>query len=372
MFNTYYFFCYQTKLYLKGKVIKNNKLSLKQFQTELSQKRSSDRRQYFKDLGLLNRDMEGSPGNINLLKKRGLLHFDNKNYSASISDFESILKKDPNNFYAYYYLGRVDIALNKIDEAIDKFSKSIKCNQKFSFAYLYRGYCYLLQKKWEAAEINFGKAKLFLTDNDDCYFYYLFMGQLFYLKGGKEKEAERCFEKAITYHRDRAQVYIQLILLYNPRDIEKVGFLFKKALSIDPYSANIYILYSQKVSSGKIDCVTTQEQYYYLHKALIVDPENLDANIELASIQYFDDPHRAIHYYSRAIALKIRGYHSICTNSRLHDLYFRRADVLGKMGEKQFVIRDLKKVTELSPDSDLANYSKLLIKEVETGKIRWK
>ncbi len=74
---------------------------------------------------------EPKPNNIILsviYKHRGMAYFAQNDYQNAMDDFSSCVHYDPTNFRTYYYLGIVFSVLNKENEALTNFDKSLEIN----------------------------------------------------------------------------------------------------------------------------------------------------------------------------------------------------------------------------------------------------
>ncbi len=67
--------------------------------------------------------------------RSGLIKYGDKDYEGALSDFNETIKRDPNNWMAYRYIGNTALKLKNYSNAIDSYSKaiSIKPNDTLSF-----------------------------------------------------------------------------------------------------------------------------------------------------------------------------------------------------------------------------------------------
>jgi tetratricopeptide (TPR) repeat protein len=66
------------------------------------------------------------------------------NQEAALKEADHVIKADPNNALAYYYRGSCDLAMGKMDEAIDAYTACIKLN-KLPAAYEGRSHAYFIK-----------------------------------------------------------------------------------------------------------------------------------------------------------------------------------------------------------------------------------
>ncbi|MDE5807063.1 MAG: tetratricopeptide repeat protein [Muribaculaceae bacterium] len=109
------------------------------------------------------------PGNMDVLKERGDLYFEMKNYDLSDSDFRKIVEAEPGNVIGYMGLGRNALRQEHTDEAIQWFEKAAKMDPSYSLAYSFRAEANIEKKNWREAVDDIIKA--LDTDADDKAFY---------------------------------------------------------------------------------------------------------------------------------------------------------------------------------------------------------
>ena len=69
----------------------------------------------------------------------GLGKFVQRDYENANIAFKDVIKLDPKNYEAYYYIGICNIRLKFYKEAITSFDKAIELNPKYPRAYYNRG-----------------------------------------------------------------------------------------------------------------------------------------------------------------------------------------------------------------------------------------
>ena len=110
------------------------------------------------------------PGMAEAYLQRGICHFRKENYVRASQDFESALKNNSRMAEAHFYLGKVNKAYNRFDQAIDDFE--------------------------EAAALGFIPYECFLE-----------IGAA-YEKLAKEEKAKQFYTKAIAVNPDKAEAYL--------------------------------------------------------------------------------------------------------------------------------------------------------------------
>ncbi|UTY30030.1 (p)ppGpp synthetase [Treponema putidum] len=89
--------------------------------------------------------IEQNPNDIVLsvvFKHRGMAYFAQANYEEAYSDFLQSCKYNPANFRSHYYVGIALTLLNRDDEAIEYFSKSLEINKFQAHVYFRRALSY--------------------------------------------------------------------------------------------------------------------------------------------------------------------------------------------------------------------------------------
>ena len=89
--------------------------------------------------------IEQNPNDIVLsvvFKHRGMAYFAQANYEAAYTDFVQSCKYNPANFRSFYYVGIALTLLNRDDEAIEYFTKSLEINKFQAHVYFRRALSY--------------------------------------------------------------------------------------------------------------------------------------------------------------------------------------------------------------------------------------
>lgn len=159
--------------------------------------------------------------------------------------FEYLNLKYPDKWTPYFYLGQIDLANQKKEDAFSKFMKSLDYAGESKEAYLQIGYTLFNMEKYENAEQVLSKAlELAPEDFRTGYFYGLVLQRL-----GREPEAIKYFEIAHMQNPDELTILSSLALAYNTQKmyVESDG-AYEKALKIDPENALILNNYAYNLS----------------------------------------------------------------------------------------------------------------------------
>jgi tetratricopeptide (TPR) repeat protein len=88
----------------------------------------------------------------------GLGKFMQRDFRNASIAFKEVIKLDPNNHEAHYYIGVCDIRLNFYEEAISSFDRAIALNPKYPRAYYNRGVAKFNLRDNENGCLDFKKA----------------------------------------------------------------------------------------------------------------------------------------------------------------------------------------------------------------------
>ena len=71
----------------------------------------------------------------NVAMNQAIAFMNNNNYSEAKKTLEKIVKENPSDFQAYYYLGHIGYATQKYEEATRNFSLAIQYNPEYALSY---------------------------------------------------------------------------------------------------------------------------------------------------------------------------------------------------------------------------------------------
>lgn len=130
---------------------------------------------------------------------RGYAYLEADKFELALTEFHRSLQENPQNKWAFYYLGVTSDKLGKLDDAEKYYSEAIDIDSGFSEAYNALGVVYSKQKKWKEAIKNFQKAlenKLYSTR----YIPYLNMGDVYMNQPDYERAVE-AYREAKRYEK---------------------------------------------------------------------------------------------------------------------------------------------------------------------------
>jgi tetratricopeptide (TPR) repeat protein len=134
---------------------------------------------------------------------RGVAFKDENKIDEALNDYSKAIQLNPDYADAYYNRGALLLNENKIDEALNDFNKAIQLNPGDAKAYSNRGALLLKENKIDEALDDFNKAIQLNPDYADAYYN---RGNVFYSEKRYE-EAISNYTEAITLKTDYAEAY---------------------------------------------------------------------------------------------------------------------------------------------------------------------
>lgn len=176
------------------------------------------------------------------------------------NEFESSIKKDPNNAKAFYGLGVVSIMENNTDEAIKHLTKSIMLDNKFVLAYLQRGQLYYYQGDLVNS---YNDLKKVVDLKPDLPFPFFILGSIESSKANYD-QAILYFDNVIRLNPKDANAYLSKgVCLGYQGEYSKAINLLTKAIDLNPRNAMAYI----HRGSLEVECKLLTEACKDFHKA---------------------------------------------------------------------------------------------------------
>ncbi|MEP6947191.1 MAG: tetratricopeptide repeat protein [Acidobacteriota bacterium] len=119
----------------------------------------------------LTKAIELNNNNADAHKQRGLLYIADLKFAEAKADLLSVAAGNPNDSVTNYHLGRIYVKENNADQAINYFTRSIKAEPKFPYAYVERGQVYEFLKKNDEALADYTQTIKLLPDSSIGYTY---------------------------------------------------------------------------------------------------------------------------------------------------------------------------------------------------------
>ena len=212
--------------------------------------------------------------------------------------YEQILKLQPKNFNVLDLLATISAQNKRFEEAVDLWSKAIKCNSNDAATFSNRGLALHELKKFEAAIASYDQAIKIKPD----------FVQAYYNRGNTLKEIKQ-FENAIASYDHAIKIKPDFVQAYYNRgntlkeikQFEQAIINYNKAISLKPDNAEAYNNLGLALQKLK-----QYDQAIINHnKAISLKPDNAEAynNLGLA-LQKLKQYDLAIVNYNKAISLK--------------------------------------------------------------------
>lgn len=99
----------------------------------------------------------------------GLDYYNNKNFTAALKEFSKAIEKDNKNVNSFFYKGLAEIGLEKKQDALISFQKTIELDSSFYQALVERAKLKIILGDYISAVIDCDKAKMIKIDFSDLY-----------------------------------------------------------------------------------------------------------------------------------------------------------------------------------------------------------
>lgn len=195
----------------------------------------------------------------NALIKKGSLLMQKEKQSEALEAFCAAEEIDPKNSDVYHHRGQQHLLMEKLDDAIVDFQKSIILTPTFPTSYAQKAFAehrraMVMQSpiQLEQAQKSFEAA---LSKFPNCSDVYMLFGQSLCDLGEFDK-ADKQFSKALELEPDNANTIVHkgLLLLQWKTDTSKAIEIINSALEVDPFCEYAYeILGTVKVQQGDME-----------------------------------------------------------------------------------------------------------------------
>lgn len=99
----------------------------------------------------LEKVLNAQPENYDAYYDMGRVMFELGHYEDAISNFENVIEYKEDNEFLYYYLAQAYESNNEIDKAISNYLKATTVNTKFAMPYKKLGILFFAREDWEDA-----------------------------------------------------------------------------------------------------------------------------------------------------------------------------------------------------------------------------
>ena len=136
----------------------------------------------------------------------GIINLWARDYEEALSYFEEVVKKNPRNADAYFYIGVCNGKLGRYTEAAEAFKQAIRIKPDYAEAHNYLGVAYAELGRYKEAVEAFKQAIRIKPDYAEAH---NFLG-VAYVELGRYKEAVKAFKQAIGLQPDYAEARYSL------------------------------------------------------------------------------------------------------------------------------------------------------------------
>ncbi|MCP4584087.1 MAG: tetratricopeptide repeat protein [candidate division Zixibacteria bacterium] len=316
-------------------------------------------KEYNEAIEKFNRAVEIDPNCAGAYANCGIAHFNLKEYEKAIKSFEKATNIKCNDAVAYYNWGITLAELRKFSEAYEKLNKAAALNPNDAYIYHNKAYYLDFQGNYELARQEWEHASNAYRDTQETAIkkndadHFLYYGYVQYDIFGKINDAEKTFIDGLKLDPNHIRIHIRLVELYletKDESREAINDAFWKARE---HYGNVVSLLKDK-SKQKVDVSDLvqlatvhilMEEYSnaeeLLKKALILDNESEDANVNMGILYTKKNKHKkvieneenlrqAVIYFKTA--LKLNPYNLTTRNSLAETCYkLKRYDTAEKI-----------------------------------------
>lgn len=188
---------------------------------------------YYHALEILNKAVELSPDYINANLNRGTVLSDLNLDSLAMLDFENVLKKDPENYYALANKGVILARQGNMEMAIDFFILSLKSNPVYYRSHYNLGMYYQTKNNLDSSYYYYSQ-----TIRHNPRFWGAYNNRaVILIEKKKYPESLRDLQKAISLRPFYTEAYINVAIVYREiNDFENAVQNHNYSLSINPHS----------------------------------------------------------------------------------------------------------------------------------------
>jgi tetratricopeptide (TPR) repeat protein len=227
-----------------------------------------------------------------------------QDHRRAVEQLEAIIREDPTNPQAYYFLGSLAYESNKLSEAVDYFSKTILLNKEFEQAYYDLAVAQIGLNQSSQALATLEKARQQFPQNFVLEFWtgMAFSRQKDYTQAIQHYTAAEVIARATEPKRLNKEFYFQLGAACERKgDLEQAEKYFEKCLELAPNFAEAlnYLGYMWAEHGTRLDKARD-----FIEKAVKLEPKNAAYLDSLGWVLYkLSKPTEALDYIVKAAQL---------------------------------------------------------------------
>jgi len=266
--------------------------------------------------------------------------YEKEDYEAAITCFEEKIKKNPNDWLAYFFIANCMALLERPEEekeilrqAGTILEEQVKKNPKNPVIHCFLGYFYGELEQPEKSKEEYKKAILcyeqMIEKNPNDYRAYREIGGIYYLELNNVEASIEAYKKALRINPYDANIYRELAEKYTKvQNREEAIEAYTKALELQPNNIETCYSFAEYLTTLKMYNESIELNKHFKNMARIYD-----SNLE--------NYPKALEYYKQAIKLKPANAW----------LYGRLASVYEEMGQYENAVGAYKQVILLEPNS---------------------
>jgi tetratricopeptide (TPR) repeat protein len=265
-----------------------------------------------------------------------------RDWKDSLTLWNDVLHKYPNNSAALNNRGRAYILLNQTDRAIEDFDRAIAADPRYDLPYYNRGVAFDKLKEYDRAIADFDRT---LALNPDLAVAYEGRGAAYSHKDDQLRALED-FDRALRLDPSLDVAYIDRGLAYfKLGQYDRALQEYDRALEHDPFFAETYLHRGDvRIRRGELDQAVADYT-----KALALQPNYPDAYYNRAvAYKNLGEPDKALVDYGEAIALK----------PDFAEAYNNRGNLLLSREEYELALADYDRALRFKPDYAEAYYNR--------------
>ncbi len=303
------------------------------------------------------------------------------NFDEAIEQFEQVLQRKPDHFWAQYLNGLCLLRQNRHAEAKSALTACLAQGREFVWLYLLRGFAHGELKAWDAADADFHKALLMPLDDNSRYVLFVNRGVL-RIRQERYADAIADLNEAIKLKPTEYQAFVNMAQAYRRlNDLDAALKQLDLAIGHEPSLAHLYRLrarlhlernepamaladFDQTIQRENSDSPFRTEDHVERGRLLLRDGQHseslaaFDAALELQKDHSLAQRLRAeTLFHLRRFEEVIESFDRYLENGKpLESVYRGRGLAKSELGKYPGAIEDFTKALELQPTSAVQAY----------------
>jgi tetratricopeptide (TPR) repeat protein len=214
---------------------------------------------------------------------KGNMYYSWKQDSLALKSYDRALAMNPGSALGYFYRGRTQSRMERMEEAVADFSSCLRLEPGFSQALYHRGIIHSKRRNFKAAVRDFEKAML-ISNNPHYHFkiYETYNNRgIQYLQQNRYEEARSDFDKAIRLDQRFGEVYLNRAMTHKAlKNYDAALADFKSAESKGSGSADLHFFRAEIYIRQGLEDEAVSE----LQQAIMLNEEDARYHFTLAEM----------------------------------------------------------------------------------------